>query len=164
LTHLWWLRTTCFPTRKSARTSSGREKPIKLLGELNIRKRQQLEDLDNISLRSLGIARASTDASISEFSHLKEIDLAGNFISDWDTVFCILGQFPLLKKVSLASNRIMDVPRHPLGVPSDLDRIRILNLNGCSLTFRRIQWIADAMPQLEELCVAYNDLSDVKDG
>jgi hypothetical protein len=148
----------------TARTSSGREKPIELLGELNIRKRQQLEDLDNISLRSLGIARASTDESISEFSHLKEMDLAGNLISDWDTVFCILGQFPLLKKVSLASNRIMDVPRHPLRVPGHLDRIRILNLNGCSLTFRTIQWIADAMPQLEELCVAYNDLSDVKDG
>jgi Leucine-rich repeat (LRR) protein len=94
----------------TARTSSGREKPIKLIGELNIRKQQQLEDLDNISLRSLGIARASIDASISEFLHLKEIDLAGNLISDWDTVFCILGQFPLLKKVSLASSRIMDIP------------------------------------------------------
>jgi HAMP domain-containing protein len=32
------------------------------------------------------------------------------------------------------------------------------------LTFRTVEWIADAMPHLEELCVAYNDLSGVEDG
>jgi len=146
----------------TARTAGGRDKPIEFLGEMNIRKRQQLSDLDKISLRSLGISRACTDESMVEFHHLKEIDLAGNLLSDWDTVFTILGQFPLLQDVSLASNRILDIPPELSQSPVSLDRIRILNLNGCSLKFfRTVQWIADAMPHLEELCVSYNDLSDV---
>ena len=144
-----------------ARTAGGRDKPIEFLGEMNIRKYQQLGDLDKISLRSLGIARACTDQTMVEFQHLKEIDLAGNLLCDWDTVFAILGHFPLLENLSLASNRILDIPPHILESPVSLDSIRVLNLNGCSLkSFRTIQWIADAIPQLEELCVAYNDLSN----
>ncbi len=147
-----------------ALTAGGRDKPIEFLGEMNIRKRQQLSDLDKISLRSLGIARACTDQSMVEFQHLKEIDLAGNLLCDWDAVFTILGQFPLLENVSLASNRIMDIPAEISESPVNLDRIRVLNLNGCHIkSFRTIQWIGDTMPQLEELCVAYNDLSDIKE-
>ena len=82
----------------TARTAGGRDKPIEFLGEMNIRKRQQLSDLDKISLRSLGISRACLDESMARFQHLKEIDLAGNLLSDWDTVFTILGQFPSLGK------------------------------------------------------------------
>ena len=47
--------------------------------------------------------------------------------------------------------------------PASFANIRVLNLNSCSIeSFQTIQWIANAMPQLEELCVAYNDLSDIQ--
>lgn len=152
----------------SAKTSGGRDKPIEFLGELKIRKRQQLSDLDKISLRSLGIARASSDAqAMKEFQHIKDIDLAGNLLCDWNTVFAILDQFPLLEYVSLASNRILDIPQSlslSTNTRSSLDKIRVLNLKACSIkSIRTIQWIADSIPHLQELCVAYNDLSDVKD-
>lgn len=150
----------------TARTAGGRDKPIEFLGEMNIRKRQQLDDLDKISLRSLGISRACLDQSMTRFQHLKEIDLAGNLLSDWHVVFTILRQFPLLENVSLASNRILDIPPHILESSppaSSLANISVLNLNSCSIqSFQTIQWIANAMPQLEELCVAYNDLSDIQ--
>jgi hypothetical protein len=148
----------------SAQTAGGREKPIEFLGELQIRKRQQLVDLEKISLRSLGIATVTPDG-MTEFQHLREIDLAGNLLCDWETVFQILHQFPLLEYLSLASNRIRDIPPSLMMTesrPACLQNMRVLNLNGCSIqSFETIQWIADAMPQLEELCVAYNDLSSV---
>lgn len=148
----------------SAQTAGGRDKPIEFLGELQIRKRQQLVDLEKISLRSLGIASVTSDG-MTEFQHLREIDLAGNLLCDWETVFQILHQFPLLECLSLASNRIRDIPPSLMTTesrPECLQNMRVLNLNGCSIqSFETIQWIADAMPQLEELCVAYNDLSGI---
>ena len=61
-----------------ALTSSGREKPIEFVGELKIRSRQQLSNLERISLRCLGIARASHSPIAGHiYQHIKEIDLAG---------------------------------------------------------------------------------------
>jgi hypothetical protein len=154
----------------SARTSSGRDKPIEFLGEMQIRGRQQLQDITKISLRRQGIARACEENSeseqdLQEFAHIQDMDLAGNLLSNWDTVLQIVKQFPQLEILSLASNclasRIYDKPI--IASSFSLERLRVLNLNSCSIdTFRTIEWIGLSMPNLEELCVAYSDLSDLE--
>ena len=60
-----------------ARTTSGRDKPIEFLGEVKIRGWQQLEDVEEISLRMLGITKLCSvekRSELQEFSHLKGID------------------------------------------------------------------------------------------
>lgn len=142
----------------SARTSSGRDKPIEFLGELQIRERQQLEDLDKISLRREGISGLTTD-NLSKFAHIKDMDLAGNLLSNWKVILDISQQFPSLTSMSLACNRIRDVE---LPV-TQLLNLQVLNLNSCSLSsFATIQWIDKSMPNLQELCVAYSDLRDIE--
>jgi hypothetical protein len=147
-----------------ARTSSGREKPIEFWGEVKIRGRQQLEVVEEISLRMLGISgpcgveeRREMEES---FGHIKGIDLAGNLLSDWQDVFEIMRQFPSLESVSLASNRINDLG---LVVAAEFPRIRALNLNNCNVgSFKSVRLIGQSMPQLEELCLAHANLADIE--
>jgi hypothetical protein len=61
-----------------AMTCSGRGKPIEFFGELKIRSRQQLSNLERISLRFLGISRAQNPPLPEhKCTNIKEIDLAG---------------------------------------------------------------------------------------
>jgi len=147
-----------------ARTAGGRDKPIEFLGEMNIRNRQQLEVVEDISLRMLGIARpcsAEQESEMKEFSHLKSIDLAGNLLSDWEDVLSLLRQFKNLQRVSVASNRINDLSPACMEGFSMTGMIH-LNLNSTNISFKTVQLIAKTMPNLEELCVAHCDLSDVE--
>ena len=147
----------------SATTSSGREKTIEFLGELQIRKHQQLENIDKISLRREGISKASDDEDMAEFQHIKEIDLAGNLLCNWNQVFKIINQFPLLEIFSLAHNYIREIKVNVITlVGAQFDKMKILNLNNCSIqSFGTVQFVAETMPNLESLCIANSNLSDI---
>ncbi len=128
-------------------TSRGKDKNIEFIGELQVRKRQQLPLLKVLSLRNMGIAYVPTTTTTcpqnhknrnsiimtmdsqeedqdlqqqqqqnqyqqlkqSDFAQLvQELDLAGNLISSWNTVWDIVDIFPQLKHISFAYNQIMD--------------------------------------------------------
>lgn len=148
----------------TARTASGRDKPIEFLGEMKIRNRQQLEVVTEISLRMLGISKpppADVLEEIKEFDHLRGIDLAGNLLSDWEDVLAILRLFPNLQRISLASNRINNLGTTSMG--TSFLNVKSLNLNKCNiLSFQTVASIGAAMPSLEELCVAHCNLADIE--
>jgi hypothetical protein len=142
----------------TARTSSGRAKPIEFLGELKIREQQQLEDIDTFSLRREGISQASDEDLLNDFGKIKDIDLAGNLFSTWVEVLKIMKQFPKLESFNVAYNRIKDI-----NLPTaHFDRMKVLNLNNCSIGTKTFQWIGNSMPNLEGLCIANSDLSDLE--
>jgi hypothetical protein len=161
----------------TARTSTGREKPIEFYGELQIRSRQQVEDLNTISLRRMGIARYDKDVSLQEFVHLTTIDLAGNLFSDWEMVLKIMKEFPNLLHFSIAANRIGDPSQAVLdrtlqggGGNNDdgllevapFSHLKTLNLNQCGIeTVQTLWWIGILLPQLQELCLAHANLSNL---
>eukprot|EP00978_Attheya_sp_CCMP212_P010454 scaffold25330_cov51-Attheya_sp.AAC.6 len=151
-----------------ARTVRGHDKPIELLGELQIRGRQQLGEIDDIMLRSLGIARPASQQQMQPYQHLKEVDLAGNLLCDWKDVLTILRQFPNLTNFSVSANRIRDIDthnniRHTIH-PNEFPKMTVLNLNDCHIgSFQTVHRIAEAMPNLEQLCVAHSNLSDMAD-
>ena len=152
----------------SARTSSGRSKPIEFLGEMKVRKRQQLEDLDDISLRSMGISKGAygdeRELLTKTFQHLKELDLAGNLFSDWEDLLGILLAFPQVEWLSFASNKIHDIPPHMEMKEGGFGHLRVLNLNKCSIeSFRTIEMLNGICPNIEELCIAFSDLSDMSE-
>lgn len=148
----------------SARTSSGRSKPIEFLGEMKVRKRQQLDELIDISLRSMAISSVAAGEEREElkrtFEHLKEIDLAGNLFSDWNDLFHVLETFGNLEWLSFASNKIYDLPINADGLC--FDKLRVLNLNKCAIeSFDTVEKLDKICPNLQELCVAFSDLSDM---
>jgi hypothetical protein len=147
----------------TAWTASGRKKQIEFLGELKIRQRQQLEDIHKISLRREGISRSENfiEEDRARFQNIRDVDLAGNLLSDWEEVLNIAYQFPHLTDFSLAFNRIQDVSL-PIIAPA-LTNMKVLNLNHCGITsFQSVLWVAKSMPFLESICVASSDLSDIE--
>jgi hypothetical protein len=158
----------------TARTSTGKEKVIEFLGEMKIRQQQQLGNLDKVSLRREGISRiccaeeeegeGDGDGGLSEFQHIKDIDLAGNLLGNWTVALKILNQFPLVENFSLAHNAIRNINLNDEYTQlARFDRMTVLNLNNCRITsFETVQWVAQSMPGLESLCVANSDLSDIE--
>lgn len=148
-----------------ARTAGGRDKPIEFWGEVKIRGRQQLEVVEEISLRMLGIARpcsSEQEVEMEEFGHLKSIDLAGNLLSDWVDVLTICRPFKNLESLSLASNRINDLSSGSFDGFS-MTRMTNLNLNSTNIaSFKTVHLIGKAMPNLLELCMAHCDLADIE--
>ncbi len=154
----------------TARTSSGREKPIEFLGEMKVRKRQQMEDLEEISLRGMGISKisnSSREEMKKTFGHVKDIDLAGNLFCDWSSFFEVMNIFTSLEQISLASNKIYDLP--PLSNVNfenkddgAWSRLKVLNLNNIAIaSFETVLQLEKLCPALEQLCLAHNDLSDM---
>ena len=144
------------------KTSSGREKTIEFLGEMKIRKHQQLKNMNKISLRRAGISKASSEEDMAEFGHIKDIDLAGNLLSSWIETFDIIRQFPLLENFSLAHNYVRDINPSSITV-INFDNMKILNLNNCLVqSFKTVEIVAETMRNLESLCVANSNLSDLK--
>lgn len=142
----------------TARTSSGRAKPIEFHGEMMIRKKQQLEDIETISLRREGISKASNEDFKTDFGRINNIDLAGNLLSSWTEVLKIMEQFPLLENFNIAYNRVQNIE----SIPMEFDRLKVLNLNSCSIGTQTVKRIGISMPNLEGLCIANSDLSDIQ--
>lgn len=77
----------------------------------------------------------------------------------------MLQQFPNLESVSLSGNRVVGVPpKHSFWFTNAFTNIKILNLNSCGIqSFATIKILSQALPNLEELCLAHNNLSDMGD-
>ena len=142
----------------TARTASGKPKDIELLGELKIRQKQQMEALPKISLRNLGIARLGTgEGPLAEVGHIQEVDLAGNLLTEWDTIWRITQSFPSLQVLSLASNKLHNIDNP---IQQTYHQIHTLNLHDCSITnMETLKSLDHSCPNMRELCLASNDLS-----
>lgn len=157
-------------TGAAVRTSSGRTKPIELVGELKIRARQQIEHLDEVSLRNARVSSICIDVP-TNYSHLRGMDLSGNLLSDWQSVVLLLEQFPLLEELQLTSNLLRDIvidddKGNVIGTKMVSDDVypnmRRLVLNRCGIcSFRTMQILNHFFPNLEELCATENDFSDL---
>jgi tubulin-specific chaperone E len=158
----------------TAQTVSGRnDKPIQLLGEHTIRHYQQLDDLTTISLRYQGIARIQ-DCTMwsSRLPHVRDLDLAGNLLSDWRSVWQLVEGLPLLERLSIASNHLGDIESVHVDVDDDTDdtdntvsryppvrHVHLLHLNLHDVRIQSLATIfvvARALPNLRELILAHN--------
>lgn len=97
-------------------------KPIEFVGNDQIVKQQQLETLETVSLRFLGLNRIPDQSTTScpvpmeedwYFGRLlgaccKHMDLAGNLLTDWMDLKRLLCALPQLEHVSVAHNRFVD--------------------------------------------------------
>jgi hypothetical protein len=98
---------------KNASSLPKQGKAVELVGELHIRRHQQVEILSSLALRRCSLH--SIDPSFHhgnhhDLRHVVELDLADNLFSSWqDSIWSILRQLPQLERLSLAGNRINDI-------------------------------------------------------
>jgi tubulin-specific chaperone E len=141
----------------TALTASGRKKPIEFHGEIKIRVHQQIDTVSIISLRNLGIS--TIDPHFRPLYRVMDLDLGGNLLCEWSILPDILQAFPNLTSLSLASNHLKD-----LDIPLAVQHTQLLRLNvrSCKISsFATILKLDGLFPQLQELCAAENDVSDL---
>ncbi|CAM9383954.1 unnamed protein product [Chrysoparadoxa australica] len=150
-----------------AQTAKGGRKPIEFYGESKIRARQQVGELEHITLRGMGVASAGeTEALAAAAGHFSQVDLTGNLLSSWVDVCSIAQQLPLLEVLNLTGNKLRAMAPNsipPAMSPLTYPKLRTLVLNSCSLKgFSQVAQLVPNMPQLKELYLADNDLSDLE--
>uniref|UniRef100_A0A4W6DIR3 Tubulin-specific chaperone E n=1 Tax=Lates calcarifer TaxID=8187 RepID=A0A4W6DIR3_LATCA len=89
------------------------------------------------------------------------LDLSGTLLSCWEDVAAITQQLDRLEGLQLSCNR--------LRLPSELSAhcqafcsLKVLALNSCDLTWPQILECAPMWPQLEDLCVEENNITELQ--
>eukprot|EP01035_Chromulina_nebulosa_P017427 gene17427-22979_t len=85
-------------------TSKGNKKGIELVGEMKIRKWQQINVVDKVVLRNERISSIGSD--IQEIAqHFKSIDLQDNLVYKWSEIAFLCSQVPSLNSLFLHGNK-----------------------------------------------------------
>jgi hypothetical protein len=143
-------------------TSSGVAKSIEFVGEHKIRKRQQLDVINKITMRNFSVSTAGDISAVA--GHFIEIDLQDNLLSSWVEVGKVAVQLPLLSTFLLHGNKMEPFTMDTLRVFPErcFESLRVLALNGCSLrSWNEVVQLETCLPNVEELYLAANNLSDV---
>lgn len=148
----------------TAATASGKnDKPIELLGELKIRRYQQVPDLKTLSLRLTGLSGMNFEADWSRAQHVQTLDLAGNLFCDWTILGQVIACFPALDTLSLASNRLGDLTSTQTeSFQTQESGLRVLNLRDCHI--RSVQTLVSLgrlLPRLHEIGMGQAKFTDL---
>lgn len=85
-------------------TSKGNQKSIEFVGEIKIRKWQQIDVVDRVVLRDESIS--SIGENIFELAgHFKEIDLQDNLLYQWTDLVSLCLQLKELRSILLHGNK-----------------------------------------------------------
>ncbi|XP_022886290.1 tubulin-folding cofactor E isoform X1 [Olea europaea var. sylvestris] len=132
---------------------------IELLGKEKIQdKMSQFEELTSASLSYLGVSSAGSPSLISStLPHLKELDLTGNLLAEWNDVGIICKALPFLAALNLSCNSLSpDITTMP-----QLNNIRILVLNHTGVIWKQVEMLKDSLPCIEELHLLGNKLREI---
>jgi len=149
----------------TAATASGKnDKPIELLGELKIRKYQQVPDLKTLSLRLLGLSSMDVMADWDRAERVQTLDLAGNLFCDWTILGQVLACFPSLETLSLASNRLGDLESHVLSITEQRKPLLdSLNVRDCHIrSVQTLLSLGRALPKIREIGMGKADLTNMQ--
>ncbi|KAL0456291.1 UNVERIFIED_CONTAM: Tubulin-folding cofactor E [Sesamum latifolium] len=132
---------------------------IELLGKDKIEdKLSRFEELMSASLSYLGVSfPGSPDHVRSKLPNLKELDLTGNLLADWEDVGIICNSLPALSALNLSNNSMSpDITSMP-----QLSNIRILVLNQTGVLWKQVEVLKESLPHVEELHLMGNKLREI---
>ncbi|CAI9272433.1 unnamed protein product [Lactuca saligna] len=128
----------------------GKEKIQDILG--------RFEELPGASLSYLGVSSSGDPLQIrNTLPNLKELDLTGNLLSDWQDVDGICSGLPGLTGLNLTNN----VMSHDVIAISHLKSLRILVLNNTTINWSQIEVLKDSLQVIEELHLMRNKLREI---
>ncbi|XP_042036199.1 tubulin-folding cofactor E-like [Salvia splendens] len=132
---------------------------VELLGKHQIEdKFSRFEELTSASLSYLGVSfPGPRDKISSTLPNLKELDLTGNLLSDWNDISIICEGLPALTALNLSNDSMSPVI---LCMPQ-LSNIRILVLNQTGVLWDQVEALKDALPQVEELHLMGNHIRKI---
>ncbi|KAH6775182.1 tubulin folding cofactor E / Pfifferling [Perilla frutescens var. hirtella] len=132
---------------------------IELLGKHEIEdKMSRFEELTSASLSYLGVSfPGSPDRISSTLPNLKELDLTGNLLAEWNDVSIISEGLPALTALNLSNNSMSPF----ISSAAHLSNIHILVLNQTGVIWDQMEVLKDSLPHLEELHLIGNKLREI---
>lgn len=140
-------------------TAKGERKAIEFVGESFIRKRQQLGDVVEVSVRNSGVS--SGGEGLADLAgHVVNVDLQDNLFSNWTSIADICKQLPLLATVMLHGNRIGDInPDDVESFKGNFNNVKLMALNLCGIhSWNTVKALHEMFPAITELYLAANSL------
>lgn len=140
-------------------SASNKRVNVQLLGKDKIEdKLGRFEELPGASLFYLGVSSSGDPFQISKtLPNLKELDLTGNLLSEWQDVAAICSGLPALTALNLSSNTMS----HSVVGISHLTNLRILVLNNTAINWSQIEVLKDSLQAIEELHLMGNKLREI---
>ncbi|XP_029318011.1 tubulin-specific chaperone E isoform X2 [Cottoperca gobio] len=125
-------------------------------------KDRSFENLPSVLLCHSEVNGAGAEGEIRRTTpNVQWLDLSGTLLCCWEDVAAITQQLDTLEGLQLSNNS--------LRLPSDLPSLcqafcslRVLALNSCDLTWPQILECAPMWPQLEDLCVEENNITELQ--
>ncbi|XP_068582899.1 tubulin-specific chaperone E [Cebidichthys violaceus] len=134
-------------------------KEISVLGKI---KDRGFESLPSALLSCCEVNGPGADGEIRKTTpNVRWLDMSGSLLSCWEDVSAITQQLDGLERLQLINNRLRlpsDVSAHCQAFCS----LRVLVLNGCDLTWPQILECAPMWPQLEDLSVEENAVTELQ--
>ena len=118
--------------------------------------------MDSIAVRSCFVSHVEEGFDVSNFVHLRELDLMGNLLSSWGAVFGALASLTSLTKLHLNGNKLNDLDaRECKDVAFSSLRVLVINSVGLRSGYASVKKLAGIFPNLIELYAAKNVFSDL---
>uniref|UniRef100_A0AAQ4RD61 Tubulin folding cofactor E n=1 Tax=Gasterosteus aculeatus aculeatus TaxID=481459 RepID=A0AAQ4RD61_GASAC len=122
----------------------------------------QIRSIKVMNTRCCEVNGPGADGEIRKTTpNVQVLDLSASLLSRWEDVSAIAQQLEHLESLTLMNNRLRlpaDVSAHRRSFRG----LRVLALNGCELTWPQILQCAPMWPQLEELSVQDNDITELQ--
>lgn len=137
-------------------------KTVKLIGLESILQKQRLENLTEIALMNCEVSGPGPENEIRKNTpNAVSLDLSGNLLSSWEVVAVITEQLEELQVLYLSHNRLR-ISSNPSNMSHAFSHLRVLMLNGCAITWSQVLQCAPMWPQIEELVLKDNDITELK--
>ncbi|XP_008303746.1 tubulin-specific chaperone E [Stegastes partitus] len=125
-------------------------------------KERSFESLQSVLLNRCEVNGPGADGDIRKTTpNVEWLDLSGTLLSCWEDVAAITQQLVRLEGLRLSSNSL-SFPADPLAHRQAFCSLKVLVLNNSKLTWPQILECAHMWPQVENLCVAENDITELQ--
>ncbi|KAK2817580.1 hypothetical protein Q5P01_025771 [Channa striata] len=125
-------------------------------------KKRSFDGLPSVLLSHCEVNGPGADGEIRRTTpNIQWLDLSGTLLSCWGDVAAIAQQLDVLKGLQLSSNRLR-LPADPSAHFQSFCCLKVLALNSCDLTWTQILHCAPMWPQLEDLSVEANSITELQ--
>lgn len=125
-------------------------------------KERSFESLPTVLLSRSEVNGPGADVEIRKTTpNVQWLDLSGTLLSSWEDVAAVTQQLDKLEGLQLSNNRLC-LPSDPSAHCQAFCSLKVLALNSCDLTWPQILECAPMWPQLEDLCVEENNITELQ--
>ncbi|XP_056891978.1 tubulin-specific chaperone E isoform X3 [Takifugu flavidus] len=125
-------------------------------------KERSFEDLSSVLLGQSGVNGPGQKGAVRKLTpNVTWLDMSKSLLSCWDDVGAICLQLEKLQTLMLSYNRL-SLPAEPAALHPAFHHLSVLSLVGCDLTWLQVLECAPMWPQLEELDLLNNNITELQ--